>query len=249
MENNQVKFAKILEDIKFNARSAGGFVKESDVYEAFGDMNLSDEQYNMVFDYLKEHKIGIDAPLDDAEALSKEERTIIDTYTDELSLIQKLSDGEKEAYIMAAMNNDKEAISILANHYLPKVLEIAKLYVGQGLALEDLIGEGNLAVLEGVSMLGALESPSEADGMIYKLIMDAMEDSISEDYNERMNDEKLSSKVNNVADKAAKLSEEIGRKITVDELVENTSLSKKAVLEAIKLTGNKIKDIEYTQDA
>lgn len=248
MENNQIKFTKILEEIKFTALSQGGFINEDEVYALFEDMNLSKTQYEMVFEYLKEHKIGINEPLSDNAVFNDEEKNVVEEYTKELDLIDSISDGEKKAYIMAAMNNDKNAIDKLIKYYLPKVLEIAKLYVSQGLLLEDLIGEGNLAVIEGVNMLGAIEEPSEADGMIYKMIMDAMELSISENYNERLNDEKISDKVNKVFLKAQSLSSDLGRKVTVDELAENTSLSRKAILEAVKLTGNQIEEIEYNPD-
>ena len=196
MENNELKFAKILEDIKYVARAQGGFIKEDDVYEALDEMDLSKEQYQMVFEYLNNNKIGIDKPLDDAQILSTPERDLISEYTKDLNSIMGISDGEKEAYVMAAMNNDKEAMQKLINYYLPKVVEISKLYLEQGVMLEDLIGEGNLAVAEGVTMLGALETPDEADGMMIKLIMDAMENSISINLTEHSNDEKLASKVN-----------------------------------------------------
>ena len=248
MENNEIKFAKILEDIKYDARSRGGFVSEEEVYEAFEDMDLSKEQFELVLEYLKNNKIGIGAPLDDKDILSSEERDILSDYKMELDLIDSLSEGEKEALVMAAMNNESFAFDKLITFYLPKVLEIAKLYSDQGVSIEDLIGEGNLAVAEGVTMLGALENPSEADGMIIKLIMDAMEDSIRESFDESSKDNKIADKVNKVAGEAKKLSEEIGRKVTVDELVSSTSLSKKAVIEAVKLSGNKIEDIEYSEE-
>ena len=247
MKNDQALFAKTLEDIRYLALSQGGFVKKDEVYAAFTQMELTNEQFEMVFDYLNEHKIGVDAPLDD-EYLSTEDRNILDEYNEELKSIVPLNDGERRAYTMAAMNDDKDAQSKLITHYLPKVIEISKLYTTQGVLLEDLIGEGNLAIAEGVTMLGALEDPDEADGMLIKLIMDAMEGLIKENYEESSKDERLADKVNKVADEAKKLAEEIGRAVTVEELFENTNLSKKAIEEAIKLSAKKIEFIEYTEE-
>ena len=53
-------------------------------------------------------------------------------------------------------------------------------HAGQGVFLEDLIGEGNVALTMGVTMLGSLEEPSEAEGMLAKMMMDAMEEYIEE---------------------------------------------------------------------
>lgn len=244
MNITEAQFAKILEDIKYEARVRGGFIPKEEVYNFFGNMELTDEQFGLVFEYLKANKIGVDTPLEDAEVQSEETISILEEYKSELAELELMNDGQLKATIMAAMNNDVSAQTALISQYLPKVIEIAKLYTDQGVSIEDLIGEGNLAIAEGVTMLGALEEPEEADGMLVKLIMDAMEECISENFEETKKDEKIATKVNKVADAARKLSEELGRKVSVDELVENTSLSKKAVLDAIELSGKKIEDIE-----
>lgn len=245
MDMNPEQFAQILDEIKYTARMAGGYIEESQIREAFGENELTSEQLLLIEGFLKESNIGIGQPLPDTEVLSSSEIDILEEYRNELSLIEPIGDGQKRALIMAAMNNDREAQKNLAGYYLPKVLEISKLYSGQGALLEDLIGEGNLAVMEGVSMLGAMESPDEADGMIAKLIMDSMEELISESFKTNEADEKIAAKVNKVSEEAHKLALEIGRAVTVEEMVENTSLSKKAVMEAIELSANKIEDIEF----
>ena len=109
--------------------------------------------------------------------------------------------------------------------YLPKVVEIAKLYAGQGVFVEDLIGEGNVALSMGVTMLGCLEKKEEAEGMLMKMVMDAMEDFISDSMEETQKDNKVLKKVNQVAEKARELSEELRRKVTVEELCTETGLS------------------------
>lgn len=245
MDMNPEQFAQILDEIKYTARMAGGYIEESQIREAFGENELTSEQLLLIEGFLKESNIGIGQPLPDTEVLSSSEIDILEEYRNELSLMEPIGDGQKRALIMAAMNNDREAQKNLAGYYLPKVLEISKLYSGQGALLEDLIGEGNLAVMEGVSMLGAMESPDEADGMIAKLIMDSMEELISESFKTNEADEKIAAKVNKVSEEVHKLALEIGRAVTVEELVENTSLSKKAVMEAIELSANKIEDIEF----
>ena len=88
-------------------------------------------------------------------------------------------------------------------------MEIAKLYSGQGVFLEDLIGEGNVALTIGVTMLGCLEHAKEAEGMLGKMIMDAMEDYINENMAEEDKDKKVLSKVKKVSRKAKELSEEL----------------------------------------
>lgn len=247
MENNEAKFAKILEEVRYTGRMQGGYISKEDVKKAFEEMELDDQQFEMVFEYLKANQIGLDEPINESEYLSSNEIDILSQYKEELETCESIGEGKKEALVMAAMNNDSGSYPELINFYLPKVLEIAKLYVNQGVFLEDLIGEGNLAVAEGVTMLGALEKPSEADGMIIKLIMDAMESIIGENFKEQSEDKKLAEKVNSVSDKARELSEELGRKVTVEELAENSGLSKKAIRNALAACGNNIDYIENTE--
>ena len=103
--------------------------------------------------------------------------------------------------------------------------EIAKLYAGQGVLLEDLVGEGNLALSFGVTMLGSLEKPEEVEGMLGKMIMDAMEEYIAEHAENSKIDKRVEDKVNKVADKARELAEELQRKVTIEELMEETGMS------------------------
>ena len=131
----------------------------------------------------------------------------------------------------------------LIRFYLKKVVEISKLYSGQGVFLEDLIGEGNVAVAMGVSMLGAMEHAVEAQGMLGKMVMDAMEDLIAETADLKQKDNKLADKINRVSEKADELARELGRKVTVEELVAEGQISRKAALDAIRISGNKIDNL------
>ena len=97
-----------------------------------------------------------------------------------------------------------------------------------------------MAVAMGVTMLGALEHATEAQGMLARLIMDAMEEYIGENAEESRKDKKIVDKVNKVADLANELSEELHRKITIEELMEESGLSRKAIEDAIRMSGDKI---------
>lgn len=248
MKINENEFAEVLEELVYQARFQGGYISEKDINKGFESASLNDEQFKLVFDYLKSKGIGINEPLPESDFLTTEQRNIFEEYQKELSEVDIISESVKKAYVMSAMNNDSSHYSELINYYLPKVVEIAKLYVGQGPLIEDLIGEGNLAVAEGIPMLGAMENPDEADGMIVKLIMDAMENLVSEDFEENDADNKLANKVNAIFDKAKELSEDLGRKVTVDELAENSSFSKKAILDAVKITSNNIEYIDFQEE-
>ncbi len=247
--NKELEFAKTLEQVRALAKEQGNCVSEEQVKEAFAGLDLSDGQLQMVFDYLVKHKVGIGEPVNMDDYLTDEERNYLQDYLDEIAQLPTYSEGEIEAYTISAMAGEADAGQRLIEVYLRDIVDVAKLYAGQGVFLEDLIGEGNVALAVGVGMLGSLEKPGEAAGMLMQLVMNAMEDYIQENADCEKQDMKVAAKVNKVADKARELSEELHRKITVDELAEETGMSKKSIQDALRMSGYKIEDIEYAEDS
>ena len=233
-----------LEQVRKTAKEQGNCISVEQVEEAFQELALSGEQLELVYDYLKKHKVGIGEPVDLDEYLSDEEMDYLEEYKKELDLLESISEGEKEAITLSAMAGEKDAQQKLIAVYLPQVLEISKLYAGQGAYLEDLIGEGNVALTMGVTMLGCVEHATEAEGMLIKMIMDAMEEFIAETAADNERSRKALQKVNKVAKKAKELSEDLKRKVTVAELSKETGMSEKSILEALRFCGYSIEEIE-----
>ncbi len=187
----EIEFAKTLEEVKKKARAQQNFITKSEVEEAFSALSLSAQQLEMIYDYLRQNKIGVDEPADADDYLGEEEKNYLDDYLEVLQAIPKATDGEREAITLSAMAGDADAVKRLTEIMLPEVPQIAKLYTGQGVSLEDLIGEGNVALSLGVTMLGALEHADEAQGMLAKMMMDAMEDCIAASAAEEKSDRKI----------------------------------------------------------
>jgi len=245
--NKELLFAKTLEKVKKIAADQGNCISEEQVQKEFEVLGLNSDQLQMVYDYLVKHKIGIGQPVNIDDYLSDEEKDYLQTYLDEIAELPGVSEGEKEAITLSAMAGDLDAQGRLTEIYLPDVIEIAKLYAGQGVLLEDLIGEGNVAVAIGVTMLGCLENASEAQGMLGKMIMDAMENYIEETASNEKADQKVVDKVNKVMDLARELAEELKRKVTVEELMQETGMSRNKIMEAIRFSGNNIEYIEVEE--
>lgn len=242
--NKELAFAKKLEEIRKLAKEQGNVISREQVEEAFSEIDIVKEQLEPVFDYLKSKNIGIGEPIDIDEVMSKEDKNYLAEYLEELKQLPVLSDGEKRAYAMSAIAGEANGKLNMINFFLPQVVDIAKLYSGQGVLLEDLIGEGNVALATGVEMLGCLEDPEEVDGMLGKMIMDAMEDYIAENTEAKKIDLQIADKVNYISDQAKELAEALNRKITAEELAEETGMDIEEIKEAVKLSGNKIEYFE-----
>ena len=240
----ELLFAKTLEYIKKIAKEQNHIVSKEQVETAFAPLDFGPEQFEMVYDYLRKQKIGIEEAVDPYEFLSEEDVDYLDEYLEELKYFPQASAGEREAITLSAMAGDKDAQNRLVELFLPEVVEIAKLYAGQGAYLEDLIGEGNVALAMGVSMLGALEHASEAEGMLAKMIMDGMEEYIGISAEQAKEDQKAIDLVNKVSDAAKELSEDLRRKITPFELAKETGMDIEDIEEAIRLSGDRIEFFE-----
>lgn len=246
--NQEIQFAKTLEEILSLAREQGNTVGSKQVEEAFGAIGIEGEQLQPVYEYLRSKHIGIDEPMDLEQVLSSRDRDYLSQYIEELAGIPALTKGEKRAFFMAAMAGEEEGKQKILQSFLPQVVDIAKLYSGQGMLLEDLIGEGNVALAMGVEMLGCLEEPDEAEGMLAKMIMDAMEEAIGNDLQARQADRELAGKVNHVWEQAKELAESLQRKVTVLELAEETGMSQETIREALRLSGNKLEHIAQDEE-
>jgi RNA polymerase primary sigma factor len=75
------------------------------------------------------------------------ERDILDQYLHEVSLTPLLSPEQEIAVARRVQAGDEEAMQELAKRNLRFVISVAKKYQNRGLALMDLIGEGNIGLL------------------------------------------------------------------------------------------------------
>lgn len=245
---NEKEFREKLAEITKKARLQGFCLSMEEIKEVFGPLIENDEQMKHLLDYFKNQKISIGDQYEVEEYLSLADRNYLEDYLCGLDQVKELSNEEFSQIILSAIMKDDEAISVVLGQFLPKVVSLAKLYSGQGVLLEDLIGEGNLALYEGVTQLGCIDTDAElieeAEGFLGKMMMDAMERLINGELSEKDTDEKVVEKVNRVADAARELSETMRRKITVEELTRNTDLTEEEIREAIHASGNQIEDIE-----
>ena len=241
---NQVEFARVLQQLKDTARLQENMLTSEQIQEAFDSLSLTEEQMGLIHEYLNKSNIGIDAPSDSDANLTSEDTSYLNMYLEELKDLPEVTDGEKRAVMMSALAQDSSACSKLTEIFLPQVVEIAKLYAGQGALIEDLIGEGNVALSMGVTMLDCVESIDEIDGFLAKMIMDAMEEYISDDTDSHQAGEKVLDKVNLVNDKSKEMAEELLRKVTVEELAQEMQLDEEEIREAIRLSANHMEYIE-----
>lgn len=235
--NKEEAFAQALQSVKALAREQGNRLGREQVMDTFQEQDLNTDQMEMVYDYLRQNKIGIDEDPKQEILLSKEETDYLQDYLEQLAVFSQITLPEREAVTLAAMEGDPAAIKKLIEIYLPRVVEIARLYAGQGVLLGDLIGEGNIALTAAASEAAKAAGCCEVDGFLGKQIMDAMERLILDAGRCEESDRELVERINEIADKAAELSGLLDRKVEVEELSAESGYTPEEIREVILLSG------------
>ena len=181
---------------------------------------------------------------EEESALDGEDSRFLQMYLEEIEDLSELTDGKKRALFMNAMNGDKPAKDELIQGFLKTVCDIAKLYANQGVPMEDLIGEGNVALATAMNVIEHEESPETAEEMVAGMIMKAMEELVQDDALSRDAFENWAEKANEVLEKAQELSEMLLRKVTIEELCKEYEFDPDFVKDVIEVTGGKIEFLD-----
>lgn len=246
--NEQQDFIKRINECVELAIDQENVIFEDQLFLIFPEAKEDKAKFEVLKQFLDDKKIGLNEKLSIDKLITKEEKNYLDIYLEELKEKDPLSQGEREAYMLSAMGGDEDAQMIIVNDSLMQVVEIAKLYAGQGVFMEDLIGEGNLALMTSISHMESATNASEGENLLAEAIMGAMENLVADTVEAAGAEEKLLDKVNKVASAAKELSDTLGRKVSVAELSLESGLTEAAIIKALKLTANMIENIEIPEE-
>ncbi len=187
MEEKQ--FRETLQQLTAQAKKQQMCISQEQLAEYFPDLIKNEEQNKLLLEYLHSQKITVGEQADMDEFLSMEDKNYLEDYLQSIGEIRQLEQEQLVEVMYSAVAGDKEAQQVVLTQFLIEVADLAKLYTGQGVLLEDLIGEGNLALTMAVGDLACLEATEniweEVHGFLGKCMMDAMEQMIQEEENSK----------------------------------------------------------------
>ncbi len=236
-------------------------IDSEEVEKYFEEDQLTQEQMELVFDYLLAQKVAVkgyvkaggsvaEASENESEisvTYTQEEEEYLQEYLTDLEAIRQEKDGECERLFLEISQGNTLAKSRVTELYLRKVVEIGKSMYHSEVFLGDLIQEGN------VSLMIALETLPDVKDVGCKGIEEYLETEIRqgiqmliEETTELKNrDKKMVQQVADLDESITKLTEDLGRKVTVDELALYMEMSEEEILEILKLTGE---DVDEEQE-
>lgn len=239
---NKAEFLKKLNDLVTVVRNEGNQITVSEVKTYFSSMDLNEEQIELVFDYLLTQKvvvkgyIKIDMPTleDTTLELTEDEEAYLKEYQEDLKAFKPVTEQEREVLFQKLLEGDSNAKNRIVEMYLQKVIEIAKEMYHPDIFLGDLIQEGNVGLILGVELVTSIET---AHHTITEQIRQSMQMLIEEHAEISSRDKKMVEKVAMLDESIKTLTEELGRKVTIDELAVYMGLTEEEIDDILKLTG------------
>lgn len=152
---NREEFEKRLTELGELAGKNENRLTRDQVREFFKAMDLSEEQYELIFAYLASRQVVVEGyiPAKKSEKeeqqikipLQEEEKSFLKSYQAELDSLKLLEEEELlELCFQVEETGDELAKAKLTEQLLPEVLRLADGYRGGELLLGDLVQEGNI---------------------------------------------------------------------------------------------------------
>lgn len=221
------------------AQGQGNLITIEEVKAYFSEDALTEEQVELVFEYLMAQKVIVKGYVklttgQDEVKFTEEEQQYLKEYELELQSIRAAKEGETEELFAKVIQGDDNAKSRLIEIYMGQVVRMAKQMYQPEVFLGDLIQEGNLGIVLGVEMI---TDPLTADEMIRLQMKQSMQLLLEEQSELSNRDKKMVEKVQALDESIQALTEELGRKVTIDELAVYMGLEVEEIEDILKLTG------------
>lgn len=246
----KIEFREKLNGILTLAEEADRQITIEEVENYFEEDNLSKEQLDLVFDYLLSQKIVVkgytktggtvtsgeeeEEKQEEKITFTAEEQAYLKEYAKDLEAMKPEAEGEREALYGQAAAGDALAQARLVELYLKEVVEIAKEMHHPEVFLGDLVQEGNVGLLLGVAMIENVENAHEE---LLTEIRHGMQMLIEEQTELKDYDRKMVEKVNELDESIKTLTEDLGRKVTIDELALYMGITEEEVEDILRLAG------------
>ena len=243
----RAEFVKKLNGLVAVAEGQGNQVTIDEVKLYFADTGLTDEQLELVFDYLLAQKVVVKGYIkmtEDVEeklAYTEEEEAYLKEYLNDLKAFKEEAVGEKETLFQKLIDGEASAKNRLTEIYLKEVVEIAKGMYHPEIFLGDMIQEGNVGLILGLDMLSDVDT---AHDTILNQVKQCIQMLIEEHAEVKSRDNKMVEKVTMLDESIKTLTEELGRKVTIDELAVYMGMTEEEIEDILRLMGEESEDEE-----
>ncbi len=245
----QIVFRERLTDLKDAAEAYGGVLTKEQIREILQDMPLTDEHFELIYEYLAEQKISVieseeeeksEETENDSDLLPDEERRSLAMYMDEISAFADVDEEEETRLFDRARLGDTKAQARLIELYLPVICSMAEEYGEDALPAEDLIQEGNIGLLSAMQTIGSYENTAACRANVFNRIREAMDAAAERGEDTHKKDEGLVKRINHLNDAIHSLEEDLGRKVSVEEVSAYLEMPQEEIEDLLRVAGDQM---------
>ena len=246
----RAEFLKKLNGLVAVAKGQGDQITIEEVKSYFADTGLNEEQLELVFDYLLAQKVVVKGYIKMTEAAeekityTEEEEAYLKEYQNDLKAFKEEKQGERDMLFQKLLAGDGAVRNRLTEIYLQEVAEIAKAMHHPEIFLGDLIQEGNVGLILGLDMLTDVATAHET---IVNQVKQCIQMLIEEHAEVKSRDNKMIEKVTMLDESIKALTEELGRKVTIDELAVYMGMTEEEIDDILRLMGEESEDEEEAE--
>lgn len=234
---DKMSFQQKLADIMKLAQENGMRMTAEETEQFFEDDGLTKEQMDLVFDYLLSQKVAVQGnvrkpgtvqesgdgeEMPGSDALSAEEKEYLEDYLRQIGELQATSEEEARLAL-----------------YLRLVYEEAVKLHREEVFIGDMIQEGNAALVEAMDLHPAGEGEQE---LVMADVRAAMRALLASQTEMKRRDRKMVNQVTRLDETIKQMTDELGRKVDVQEVAERLELTEEQVRDILKLTGEEPED-------
>lgn len=242
--NPKAEFLEKLNGLLKLAQGQNSQITIEEVKAYFSEDALTEEQIELVFEYLMAQKVAVKGYVkmtseERENEYTEEEQLYLKEYKHDLQAIRPASQEEVQQLYRQVIGGEESVKNRLIEVYLKEVVTIAEQLHQPEVFIGDLIQEGNLGLVLGVEKIS---DSIKAHETIVTQIRQSIQLLLEEQSELSSRDRKMVEKVEALDESIQALTEELGRKVTIDELAVYMGVEVEEIEDILKLTGEEAEE-------
>lgn len=179
--------------------------------------------------------------------LTTEENEFLKKYRKDVESLPKYTEEQIEEMIVAVAGGNVEKKTQLLSAMLSKIEEITKPLWGKGVLVDDLVQEGNLALLLSIELIAANKTPLSIDTLCEQ-ILSAVKLAVDENLKETEGEKNVADRLNKLLDAIDYFTKELEQEIDMDELSAYLDMPVQEIEDLLKMAGQELGEEEMEEE-
>ena len=256
---DKLNFMETLRSVVELTKTSNKPLPREEIESYFEGMELTEEQHQMIYEYLlnpqteevveetETEEASLDESIDEDNEQQSHEigeeqaqiSTFLQMYLEEIYDLPKLTKEQEANAYSRLLSGDETVIQKISDHWLPKVVEMAKEYEKRKVNLEDVIQEGNMGLLHGLNSALGNGGDIDVNGFLKNSIKESMESYIDEMMDDEDWESTVVAKSTLIYEAKKVLQEQLGHVPSVQELADYTKMEIEEITDILSLAKEK----------